>query len=45
MIYHWKGCPNYDDIAPSNRVDFPTPEAAEAKGYRAARNCDTAPPR
>lgn len=45
MIYHWRGCPNYDDIAPKNRVDFTSPTAAEAAGYRPARNCDTPPPR
>lgn len=39
MIYHWPGCPNYDDIAPHNRVHFQTREDAERAGYRAARNC------
>lgn len=39
MIYHWPGCPNYDDIAPHNRVYFESREAAESAGYRAARNC------
>jgi len=39
MIYHWPGCPNYDDIAPHNRVPFESREAAERAGYRAARNC------
>jgi PBP1b-binding outer membrane lipoprotein LpoB len=39
MIYHWPGCPNYDDIAPHNRVYFRTRAEAEAAGYRAARNC------
>jgi hypothetical protein len=39
MIYHWPGCPNYDDIAPANRVEFKTRAEAEAAGYRAARNC------
>jgi len=38
-IYHWPGCPNYDDIAPQNRVEFPSQSAAQAAGYRAARNC------
>jgi hypothetical protein len=38
-IYHWPGCPNYDDIAPRNRVPFGSREAAEQAGYRAARNC------
>jgi len=39
MIYQWPGCPYYDKIAPSNRVSFPTAQAAQAAGYRAARNC------
>jgi hypothetical protein len=39
MIYHWLGCPNYDDIAPRNRIYFKTREAAERAGYRAAKNC------
>jgi deoxyribonuclease I len=39
MIYHWPGCPNYDDIAPGNRVYFKSRAEAEAAGYRAARNC------
>jgi len=38
-IYHWPGCPNYDDIAEYNRVEFPNAAAAEQAGYRAARNC------
>jgi hypothetical protein len=40
MIYHWPGCPNYDDIVPHNRVPFETREEAEKAGYRAARNCN-----
>ena len=39
MIYHWPGCPNYDDIAFHNRVPFRTRDEAEQAGYRAARNC------
>lgn len=39
IIYHWPGCPNYDDIADHNRVPFPNAVAAEQAGYRAARNC------
>jgi endonuclease YncB( thermonuclease family) len=38
-IYHWPGCPNYDDIAEHNRVEYPNAVAAEEAGYRAARNC------
>lgn len=39
MIYHWPGCPNYDDIAFHNRIPFRTRQEAEQAGYRAARNC------
>lgn len=39
MIYHWPGCPNYDDIAMHNRVPFTSRAEAEQAGYRAARNC------
>ena len=39
MIYHWPGCPNYDDIAMHNRVPFKTRAEAEQAGFRAARNC------
>jgi hypothetical protein len=39
MIYAWPGCRSYDSMAPHNRVVFPSREAAEAAGYRAARNC------
>ncbi|HVQ39936.1 MAG TPA: thermonuclease family protein [Pyrinomonadaceae bacterium] len=38
-IYHWPGCPNYDDIAPNNRVIFKTRVEAERALYRAAKNC------
>ena len=38
-IYHLKNCPNYDDIAERNIVDFKTHEEAQAAGYRMARNC------
>jgi hypothetical protein len=38
-IYAWPGCASYDTMAPENRVVFPSAEAAEAAGYRAARNC------
>jgi len=39
MIYAWPGCGSYDRMAPHNRVVFASREAAEAAGYRAARNC------
>ena len=32
-IYHWPGCPNYDDIAVHNRVPFSSREEAERAGY------------
>ena len=38
-IYAWPGCGSYDTMAPANRVEFPSREAADAAGYRAARNC------
>jgi hypothetical protein len=38
-IYAWPGCGTYDKMAPENRVVFPSREAAEHEGYRAARNC------
>jgi len=40
MIYHWPGCPYYNDIAPHNRVYFGSREEAEKAGYRASRNCN-----
>lgn len=39
MIYEWPGCPYYDKIAPGNRVSFPNAQAAQAAGYRPAKNC------
>ncbi len=38
-IYAWPGCGTYDNMAPGNRVVFPSREAAEQAGYRAAKNC------
>ena len=38
-IYAWPGCGSYDRMSPENRVVFPSREAAEQQGYRAARNC------
>jgi endonuclease YncB( thermonuclease family) len=38
-IYHWPGCPNYDDIADQNRVEFANAIEAEKAGYRGAYNC------
>jgi phosphatidylserine/phosphatidylglycerophosphate/cardiolipin synthase-like enzyme len=38
-IYEWLGCPYYDKVSPRNRVQFPNSQAAEAAGYRPARNC------
>jgi len=39
MIYEWSGCPYYDKIAPGNRASFQNVQAAEAAGYRPAKNC------
>jgi hypothetical protein len=38
-IYAWPGCGSYDRMAPQNRVLFPSRDAAEQAGYRAALNC------
>ena len=38
-IYAWAGCGTYDRMEPENRVVFPSRDAAEQAGYRAARNC------
>lgn len=38
-IYHRPDCPNYSQVAPHNRVEFPSTAEAESKGYRIARNC------
>jgi len=38
-IFEWPGCPYYSSIAFDNRVPFPSPQAAEAAGYRPAHNC------
>jgi len=38
-IYAWPGCSSYDTMSAANRVEFPSREAAEAAGYRQARNC------
>jgi hypothetical protein len=39
MLYHKPGCPSYDKVAPKNRVEFPTVEAAEKAGYKKAGDC------
>lgn len=38
-VFEWPDCPYYGDISPDSRVPFPSPQAAEAAGYRPARNC------
>lgn len=38
-IYHWPGCPDYDKIAEHNAIEYPSSAAAQAAGFRAARNC------
>jgi endonuclease YncB( thermonuclease family) len=37
--YQRPGCPYYDSVSERNRVEFPNAQAAEAAGYKAARNC------
>lgn len=39
MIYQSRGCRFYNKIALRNRIEFPDARAAEAAGYRPARNC------
>jgi endonuclease YncB( thermonuclease family) len=39
-IYHKRGCPGYKRVTPLNAVGFLTSEAAEAAGYRRAKNCN-----
>jgi len=38
-IFHRPDCPDYLKVSLSNRVPFATAAAAEAAGYRQARNC------
>jgi endonuclease YncB( thermonuclease family) len=38
-IFHRPDCPNFAQVSPKNRVVFATAAAAEAAGYRQARNC------
>lgn len=38
-VFEWPACPYYGAISPDSRVPFPSPQAAEAAGYRPARNC------
>lgn len=38
-IYHRPDCPNYSQVALSNRVEFNSAAEAEAAGYRVAQNC------
>lgn len=39
-VYHLsEGCPSFDRVSPDNRVEFASPAAAEAAGYRKAGNC------
>jgi phosphatidylserine/phosphatidylglycerophosphate/cardiolipin synthase-like enzyme len=39
MIYQRPSCPYYDTISASHRAEFPNPQAAEAAGFRPAKNC------
>ena len=39
-VYHLpQGCPSYNAMKPSNRVNFDSEAAARAAGYRKAGNC------
>ncbi len=38
-IYEWPGCPYYDVIGESNRVEFANAQRAQEAGYRPAHNC------
>lgn len=38
-VFEWPACPYYGSISLDSRVPFPNPQAAEAAGYRPARNC------
>ena len=38
-IYRAPGCPGYNSVSAANRVTFKSEEAAEAAGYRKAKNC------
>jgi endonuclease YncB( thermonuclease family) len=38
-IYEWPGCPYYDLIGDTNRIDFPNAQKAQEAGYRPAHNC------
>jgi hypothetical protein len=37
-IYQLSNCPNYNDIAPQNRVPFKTEDEAQKAGFRKAKN-------
>jgi endonuclease YncB( thermonuclease family) len=39
MVYHRKDCPDYDKVAPWNRLYFNSPDEAERAGFRVAGNC------
>jgi endonuclease YncB( thermonuclease family)/methylphosphotriester-DNA--protein-cysteine methyltransferase len=43
-IYHRSDCPGYDSVSEKNRIKFDNVEAAEAAGYRAAKNCPAPKP-
>jgi endonuclease YncB( thermonuclease family) len=38
-IYHLPNCPDYNKVSERNRVPFASEAAAQAAGYRKARNC------
>ncbi|MGO9798840.1 MAG: hypothetical protein ACLPQ0_05215 [Candidatus Binatus sp.] len=44
QIYFWPGCSNYSEIAARRAMEFPSACAAEAAGFRPAKNCHRAIP-
>jgi micrococcal nuclease len=38
-VYHWPGCPEYNEVSRKDRIVFRSREAAEQAGYRPAENC------
>jgi Metal binding domain of Ada/Staphylococcal nuclease homologue len=39
LVYHRPDCPDYGKVSPKNLVYFDSRAAAEAAGFREARNC------
>ncbi|MDX6612002.1 MAG: hypothetical protein QOD75_1188 [Blastocatellia bacterium] len=45
-VYHFPGCPGYDEVTKENQVEFESAAKAEAAGFKLAGNCsaDMTPP-